>query len=145
MKKMIKLMAMVACVCAVFGIAGCGGNSPDAVALDFLKTVQAGKADEAYLKANCTESTAKMFGMLLTMGKDEMTKEMEGVTFSVADTKIDGDKATVTIKAEGGKKGQEGKDEEKINLKKVDGKWKVDIGKEDGGKKDDKAKEEAKK
>ena len=109
MKKMIKLMAMVACMCAVFGIAGCGGNSPDAVVLDFLKTMQSGKADEAYLKANCTESAAKMFTLGLAMAKDEMMKNMEGVKFSVADTKIDGDKATVTVKMEGGKKDKDGK------------------------------------
>ena len=134
MKKMIKLMAMVACMCAVFGIAGCGGNSPDAVVLDFLKTMQSGKADEAYLKANCTESAAKMLTLGLAMAKDEMMKNMEGVKFSVADTKIDGDKATVTVKMEGGKKdkdGKAGKEEEKFDLKKVDGKWKIDFNKED--------------
>lgn len=137
MKKMIKLMAMVACMCAVFGIAGCGGNSPDAVVLDFLKTMQSGKADEAYLKANCTESAAKMFTLGLAMAKDEMMKNMEGVKFSVADTKIDGDKATVTVKMEGGKKdkdGKAGKEEEKFDLKKVDGKWKIDFNKEDSTK-----------
>ena len=134
MKKMIKLMAMVACMCAVFGIAGCGGNSPDTVMLDFLKTMQSGKADEAYLKANCTESAAKMFTLGLAMAKDEMMKNMEGVKFSVADTKIDGDKARVTVKMEGGKKdkdGKAGKEEEKFDLKKVDGKWKIDFNKED--------------
>ncbi len=129
MKKMKRLVLM-ACACAVFVIAGCGGNTPDAVALDFLKTLQAGKIDDSYLKANCTEVTAKMFGMFLAMGKDEMAKEMEGVTFSVAETKIDGDTATVTIQTKGGKKGKDAVEESKIHLTNIDGKWMIDIRKE---------------
>ncbi len=129
--KMIKLMSMAVCACAMFIIAGCGGSSPDAVALDFMKTLQAGKADEAYLKANCTEDTAKLFGLAMAMGKDELKKEMDGVTFSVKDTKIDGDSAVVTLVAEGKKDKKGGKEEEKLNLKKVDGKWKIDVKKED--------------
>ena len=124
---MKKLITLLACACALL-IAGCG-NKPDAVALDFMKTLAAGKADEAYLKANCTEDTAKLFGAVMAMAKDEMKKEMEGATFSVTDTKIDGDNATVTIKIEG-KKGK-GKDEAKIKLKKDGGKWKVQQSKED--------------
>ena len=54
---MKKLITLFACACAMF-IAGCG-NSPDAVVLDFMKTMQADKADEAYLKKTCTEDTAK--------------------------------------------------------------------------------------
>lgn len=129
--KMIKLIVMTVCTCAMFLIAGCGGPSPDAVALDFMKTLQAGKADEAYLKETCTEDTAKLFGLAMAMGKDELKKELEGVTFSVKETKIDGDTAVVTLVAEGKKGKKGGKDDDKLTLKKVDGKWKIDVKKED--------------
>ena len=71
------------------------------------------------------------------LGRELDIENMEGVKFSVADTKIDGDKATVTVKMEGGKKdkdGKAGKEEEKFDLKKVDGKWKIDFNKEDSTK-----------
>ena len=130
---MKKLMMLLACACALF-IAGCG-NGPDAVVLDYFKTMQAGKLDEAYAKANCTEDTAKLLCAALALGKEdvnkELKKEMEGVTFKVTDTKIDGDNAVVTIKAEGKKDPKKGKDEAKVNLKKVDGKWKIHQTKED--------------
>ncbi len=129
---MKKLMTFLACACALF-IAGCG-KGPDAVVLDYFKTMQDGKLDEDYAKANCTEDTAKLLCTALALGKDElnkeMKKEMEGVTFKVTDTKIDGDNAVVTVKAEG-KKDKKGKDEVKINLKKVGGKWKIHQTKED--------------
>ena len=129
--KMLKLMTMTVCTCAMFIIAGCGGSSPDAVALDFMKTLQAGKADEAYLKANCTEDTAKLFGVVMAMGKDELKKELDGVTFSVKETKIDGDSAVVTLVAEGKKDKKGAKEDSKLTLKKVDGKWKINVKKED--------------
>ena len=135
----IKLVAMMVCACALLGITGCG-NSPDAVALDFMKSIQAGKVDEAYLKANCTEECAKLFGVVLVMGKDEMMKEMKDVKFSVKDAKIDGDKAVVTILQENAK----GKEEAKMNLKKVDGKWKIDQKKKEKEEKNEWKKEEKK-
>ena len=65
---------------------------------------------------------------------DSILIEERFIDSVVADTKIDGDKATVTVKMEGGKKdkdGKAGKEEEKFDLKKVDGKWKIDFNKED--------------
>ncbi len=131
--KLVKIIAMVACACTMFGLTGCGG-SPDAVALDLLETLKAGKADEAYLKDHCTEDTAKLFLLV----KDEIAKKAkeEDDNYTVVDTKIDGDKATVTIQTESKK----GKDKDEITLKKVDGKWKVDIDKEGMMKGDKKAK-----
>ena len=135
---MKKLITLFACACAMF-IAGCG-NSPDAVVLDFMKTMQADKADEAYLKKTCTEDTAKMFGAVLALAKEEMKKELKDATFTVTDTKIDGDTAVVTLKTTKKKDGKEESEEEKWNLKKVDGKWKINQSKEEKGKKDDKKK-----
>lgn len=134
-KKMKKLIMLLACACTALIITGCG-KKPDAVVLDYMKTMQEGKLDEAWVKENCTEETAKLLNAMLALGKDEITKEMkeklEGVTFTVTDTKIDGDTAVVTVKTEGGKNKDKGKEEEKINLKKVDGKWKIHETKEEG-------------
>lgn len=132
---MKKPLTLLACACALF-IAGCS-KGPDAVALDYFETIKAGKLDEAYAKANCTDDTAKMICAALALGKGkedmakEMQKEMEGITFTVTDTKIDGDNAVVTIKAEGTKGKKKGNEDAKIKLKKVDGKWKIHQSKED--------------
>ena len=126
---MKKLITLFACACAMF-IAGCS-KGPDAVALDFCKTMQSGKVDEAYLKETCTETTAKLFTLGLALAKDEMLEKLKDATFTVTDTKIDGDTATVTIKTTVKKDGKEESDEEKWDLKKVDGKWKINQSKEE--------------
>ena len=132
---MKKLTLLLACACTALIITGCA-KKPDAVVLDYMKTMQEGKLDEAWVKENCTEETAKLLNAMLALGKDEISKEMkeklEGATFTVTDTKIDGDTAVVTVKVEGGKQKDKGKDEQKVNLKKVDGKWKIHESKEDG-------------
>lgn len=125
MNKMVKMATVVACAVAMFGIAGCGSKAPDVVAVEFFQTLAAGKADLDYLKKHCTEDTAKLFVML----GDEAAKEMKGATFTVVDTKIDGDKAKVTIKQIGGAKPDD--KPQKVDLVKVDGEWKVAINKED--------------
>jgi len=123
MKKLIKVATVVASVGAMLSFAGCGGEkTPDVVALDVLKTVQAGKATPEYLAKNCTEDTAKLFTMMGAM----FAEACKGATFTVIDTKINGDKAVVTIRQDGGKKPST----EKYDLVKVDGRWKLDVNKE---------------
>lgn len=129
MNKLIKSAMMMASVGAMLCIVGCGAKTPDAVAMDFLKTMQAGKATPEYLAKNCTAQTAQLF----TMFGAVVTEDMKGVTFTVVDTKINGDKAVVKIKKEGGKKSGT----EDFELLQVDGKWKVNVNKEkDKNKKD---------
>lgn len=125
MKKLIKALAIVIAATAMFCTTGCG-KGPDAVAIDLMEHMRDGKADNDYLKKVCTEDTAKLLGGLITMGGDEMKKEMEGAKFSVVETKIDGDKAVVKIHTKKGDK----EDDEKVNLVKVDGKWKVEMKKD---------------
>lgn len=124
MNNRIRMAITVAGVAAMLGMAGCGASTPDAVAIDFLKKVQSGKADKAYLEKNCTQDTA----MMVSLGGSEFQKAMKGAKFTVVDTKINGDKAIVSIKQEGGVDGA-GKTNN-CNLVKVDGKWKVDAQKE---------------
>ena len=129
MKKMVKSIVAAACVCALF--AGCGKAPeeaakvvpPEEVALDYMKSMQSGKVDEAYLKEHCTENAVKIIGELLSSGKEGVMSEMKGIKFSVGSVKVDGDSAKVTLT----KEGPGGKDSDTIDLKKVDGKWRVDV------------------
>ena len=140
MMKMFKLFAIMTCIGAIFCVSGCGSNAPDSVVLDFLKTAQAGKLDQAYLEAHVAGFTEQLAELKKKAG-DDKKKVDEGVKqmldlfndaakkygkdtkFSVADTKIDGDKATVTIKFD--KDGKEQKQE--IHVKKVNDKWMLNI------------------
>ena len=127
MNKIIKMATVVACASAVLGIAGCGGaKTPDAVALEVLTAVQKGKASPEFLAKNCTATAAQM----LTAFGAMCTEALKGATFTVVDTKINGDKAVVTIKQEGGEKPST----EKEDMVLVDGEWKLDMRKEDGKK-----------
>ncbi len=106
-------------------------DAPDAIVLEYMETAQSGKLDEAYVKANCTEECAKMVLSHLAKLTDDMRKKQaemaKDVKISVLDTKIDGDKAVVTVKSE-----YQGKAHKvDVKLKKVDGKWKIDMKEED--------------
>lgn len=103
-------------------LSGCSRNSPDAVALDFVKTMQTGKFNEVYLNANCTEKSADWIkNGIKELGKTGMQEFLfSKIKDKVLDTKIEGDKAEVSF---------ETKDSDKmeIPLKRVEGKWKVDL------------------
>ena len=123
----------LAAVCAGALLAGCGGGAPDAggakavapevVALEYMKGMQSGKVDEAYLKAHCTEGAAKIIGEMLSTGREGLMSELEGVKLSVDDVKVEGDSARVTLR----KDGPQGKGTDTIELRKVNGEWKVDV------------------
>ena len=55
--------------------------------------------------------------------KKEMQEKVKGVKIEKKDVKVDGDKATVTFKLS--KEGEKETEEEKIELVKEDGEWKV--------------------
>ena len=121
--KILKIVAIAMCACAMFTVTGCKKNTPEAAAIRVLEALRDGKATSEFLKENCTENAAMLFGFVGVKASEEMS----GTKFSVVETKIDGDKAKVTVKSIGGK--QDGKDDT-FDIKKVDGKWKVDIDKE---------------
>lgn len=122
MNKLIRMATVVVGVGAMLGFAGCGAKTPDAVALDVLHKIQAGKATPEYLADNCTAETAQLFTMFGAMA----TAATKGAEFTVVDTKVDGDKAVVTIKQDGG----ENPGTEKYDLVRIDGKWKLAVKKE---------------
>ncbi|MBR0197700.1 MAG: DUF4878 domain-containing protein [Kiritimatiellae bacterium] len=119
--KIVKILAIALCACAMFTVTGCNRNTPGAVVVRVLEGLRDGKADADFLKANCTEGVAALFAL----AGDEAKKEMEGTKFKVVEEKIDGDTAKVKVKITGGKDGKE--ETETFDAKKVDGKWKFDL------------------
>lgn len=121
-------MFRFACAAALAAIlVGCGGGSPDSVAVDFLSNVRDGKFDAA---AKCASKKAapliSMMGAMGSLAGNDALKEMKGASFKVIETKIDGD--TATVKIEASKNGKAEKPED-LKLVKEDGAWKVDIDK----------------
>lgn len=113
---------------------GCSKESEvEAVAEKFLTHLNKFEFKEA--KEYCDDKTAPMIGMLesfAAMAKD-LPKEEEA-TFKIIGSEIKDDVATVTYNQT--KEGQT--KEEKLILKKIDGKWKVSMNKEDANKEDGK-------
>lgn len=138
--KLFKLFAMLACMGAMFCVTGCGSNTPEAVVKDFLNTVQAGKLDQAYLESHLAGFTEEMANLKKKLGSDQKKvdaqvkefvemlnegakKHGKDAKFSIVESKIDGDKATVTVKFV-----KDGKEEtEKIPVKKINDKWMISI------------------
>ena len=126
MNKIMKMATVVAGVGAMLSFAGCGSKAPDQVALDVLKTLQEGKADQAFLEKNCTKETAGVFVAFGSM----MQEATKGATWTASQTYVDDDIATVVIEQSGGEK--PGRDT--YYLKKIDGQWKLHMDKENPGK-----------
>ena len=124
MSKLIKVAMIVAGVGAMLSFAGCGSaeSKPEEVVLNVLKTMQSGKADQAFLNKCCDEDTAKLFSGF----GSEMTSALKGATFTVANVFVDDDVAVVKIKQDGGKE----PGEFYYDAKKVDGQWKIAVNKE---------------
>lgn len=124
MKRIMKVAALTACVGAMLSFAGCGSseNKPEEVVLKVLKTMQSGKADQAFFAKYCDEDTAKLFSGFGA----QMTEALKGATFSVVYSFVDDDVAVVKIKQDGGNK----PGESYYDAKKVDGQWKIAVNKE---------------
>ncbi|NJM80716.1 MAG: DUF4878 domain-containing protein [Flavobacterium sp.] len=117
----------------LFNVSCSKENDVEEVASNFLTHVNNLEFKEA--KEYCDEKTGSMIGMLESlsaMAKD-MPKE-EKATFKITGSEIKDDVATVKYNQT---KGGETK-EEKLILKKIDGKWKVSMNKEDVNKEDGK-------
>lgn len=132
MKKIMKVAALTACVGAMLSFAGCGGGSPESVALKFAEKLYAEEPDFDGAGKVCTKETAALLTMISGMAKEsEEFQANRGAKFEVAECKIDGNSATVTLKCTqktGKVEMMSGKDA--ITLVKQDGEWKVNIKKD---------------
>ena len=104
----------------------CSGNSPKSVASDFLTALNKGDIDEA--KKYCDASTADLLDLVGRLAKNKIKEEAKGGKFTITKVEEDGDVAKVYYTMD-----QEEK-EKSLDLKKIDGKWKVTIKKEDAKK-----------
>ena len=104
----------------------CSGNSPKSVASDFLTALNKGDIDEA--KKYCDASTADLLDLVGRLAKNKIKEEAKGGKFTINKVEEDGDVAKVYYTMD-----QEEK-EKSLDLKKIDGKWKVTIKKEDAKK-----------
>ena len=113
---MKKMMILAGIVCVVF-ITACGGSSPSAAARKFYTALEKGDA-----KAMEQVATPETVQMMTRFG--EKTKGMVAANGKIKSTteKIDGDTAVVTLTFDSG-------ETQEIDLKKIDGKWKVTMGK----------------
>lgn len=124
---MKKLFSVLALLSLTLFVSCSGGDSPESVAEKFIMATSKGEFEEA--KKYCDENTASMIGMMAgAMGEKEKeeAKKME-VKMDVISTDIKDDTAVVKYKMTA--KG-ETSPEQKMDLKKVDGEWKVTINKE---------------
>lgn len=122
--KTLKNIAIAAC--AVFMLAACGGNSPEAIAQNFQKALMTGDFQEA--AKYVTKTTAPMLEQMAIMVSEERLKEMQeefkGVKLSVVGKEVNEDEATITLEitsADGDT------DTNTYDLVKEDGSWKVDF------------------
>lgn len=99
-----------------------GGDSPKAVAENYLKAI--GSYDFEGAKKYGTEDTGKLLDIMIGFAKMVPDSTKNEINFTILDEKIEGDKAVVIYKEEG----QQG--EVPLNLMRVDGKWKVNMTKE---------------
>jgi len=107
-------------------VSSCGNsNDPKAVAKDFLLALASQDFEKA--KELGTERTSGMITLIESMAKmakenGQKLDETKLPEVEIGECEIDGDKAVCYYTSEG--------KEEKINLVKVEGKWKVDMSKE---------------
>lgn len=130
MKRFLKIS-----LCLVFAILlqSCNKNSPEYVAKKFLQNFFAGNFKEA--KKYSDKPTAQILTLMENYGGVDLNKEKIGKV-QVKITRVDKqekDKAKVWfIIKEKGKSKEEAQEEQErsIDVRKVDGKWKVSMGKE---------------
>lgn len=112
-------------VIAMLGLvlSSCGGNAPEAVVKEFFAAVAAKDFDKA--KSLATTESSSMIGMMEKAAEFATEEEAEE---SKAVVKVEciteGDKGDCTCW------GENGEDEQKVSVKKVDGKWKVHMSKQ---------------
>jgi len=124
MKKV--LLSLAAVLMISLGLVSCNSNSPKASADKFLTGLL--HYDYESAKSVSTDETKKMIDLMAqfsAMMPDSIKQASKKVNVDIKDVKEEGDKATVTYTT------SEDKQEKKLNLVKVDGKWLVQYSKMD--------------
>lgn len=124
MNKLIKMATLVAGVCAMLGLAGCGGGTPDSIAKEVVACLK--DADLKGVSKYGTDDFKKGVGMLKGMMeadekgemRAEFKKDFGNKKYEFGTAVIEGDTAKVPVKIDGKEKA--------MKFVKVDGKWMVD-------------------
>lgn len=111
----------------MFLFVSCSGDSPRKVAEKFLEAMENQNFEEA--KKYSDDSMKQLLNMLDSMPKDN-NKKAENAKVKVTKIEENGDKAKVFYIVESSEIQEESK-EQSIDLKKVDGNWKVSFNKEE--------------
>jgi PBP1b-binding outer membrane lipoprotein LpoB len=124
--KNLKRIVMVLFISLFMFSCGGGSGSPKGVAQSFMEAIS--KQDFKTAKELGTDKTKAFIGMiegLMAMMPEDKKKEAFGEVDAIewGEVKVDGDKAKVYFS----EKGKEKNKKDKIDLVKVDGKWKVDM------------------
>jgi len=125
----IKLFSLLAVLS--FSLFSCSGNGPEGVAEKFVVLTSQGDFTEA--KKYCDESTAAMMNMAETLvagKKEELKEKNKDIKVDIISSDVKDDKATVKYNIVNGETTSE---EKQIDLKKIDGEWKVSLNKEGAG------------
>lgn len=128
----MKRLFLIPMLFLVFLVTSCSSNSPKVVAEKFLTEMENQNFEEA--KKYADDSMKQLLSMLDGMPKGN-NKKAENVKVKVVRVEENGDKAKAFYIVEGNDVEGESK-EQNIDLKKVDGKWKVSFNKEDTNKED---------
>ncbi len=124
---MKKLFSVLAILSLTLFVSCSGGGTPESVAEKFILASSKGDFEEA--KKYCDEKTGSMLGMMagsMSEKDKEEAKKMD-VKFEVVSSDVKEETAVVKYKMTA--KG-ETSPEQSMDLKKVDGDWKVTINKE---------------
>ena len=119
--KLILATALVAlCVCSC----GKAESTPETVAERCFNAMADGDFKEAVSLMVLPEDLP-VDALVKDMEQDQDNNKFKGITFKAGEAKIDEEAGTATVKMSVTKDGET--DDIEISLKKVDGKWKVDM------------------
>lgn len=125
----MKIRFVAAIIAVALVISACAVSGPDATAKKFIIEISALNWDKATkLSTNEGAQVLDMVKGLMSMMSDEQKKQnMKKITASditIVSSKTNGDSATIVYKIKGEDK------ENTLNMKKIDGQWKVDYSKD---------------
>lgn len=109
------------CVLVLAACGGGGGSEPKDVAAKFNKALAVGDVEKA--KEYASEESHQLLGMMagmMAMAPDSVKEANKDLEFVFVKDSIVDDRAWVWFESQ-----EEGKDPEKVELKQVDGEWKV--------------------
>ncbi len=126
MKRFIAIVAALAAACFAFN-ACTDSNSPEAVAKKAISALQKGDYESYASTFDLSSSDQKMLAGLAEEKVDAEIQEKGGIkSFKITDSKVNGDKATVTVHVTYAN-GEE--DDEYMSYVKVDDQWKQKMNK----------------